>query len=94
MMVQRLCLVSLTISNRKTSYRSLKQTAGSTSCPWTTILVLQFMICIKLTLPLSELFKPYLVGIKAYVCIYMENESFVLNGYFSKCTLVGKRNTL
>ena len=38
-MVQRFCLVSLTISNRKTSYRSLKQTAGSTSCPWTTILV-------------------------------------------------------
>ena len=30
----------LTISNRKTSYRSLKQTAGSTSCLWTTILVL------------------------------------------------------
>ena len=39
-MVQRFCLVSLTISNRKTSYRSLKQTAGSTSCPWPTILVL------------------------------------------------------
>ena len=38
-MVQRFCLVSLTISNRKTSYRSLTQTAGSTSCPWTTILV-------------------------------------------------------
>ena len=38
-MVQRFCLVPLTISNRKTSYRSLKQTAGSTSCPWTTILV-------------------------------------------------------
>ena len=38
-MVQRLCLVSLILSNRKTSYRSLKQTAGSTSCPWTTILV-------------------------------------------------------
>ena len=38
-MVQRFCLVSLTISNRKTSYRSLKQTAGSTSCPWTPILV-------------------------------------------------------
>ena len=34
-MVQRFCLVSLTIANRKTSYRSLKQTAGST----TTILV-------------------------------------------------------
>ena len=33
-MVQRFCLVSLTISNRKTSYRSLKQTAGSTSCPF------------------------------------------------------------
>ena len=30
-MVQRFCLVSLTISNRKTSYRSLTQTAGSTS---------------------------------------------------------------
>ena len=29
-MVQRFCLVSVTISNRKTSYRSLKQTAGST----------------------------------------------------------------
>ena len=39
-MIQRFCLVSLTISNRKTSYRSLKQTAGSTNCPWTTILVL------------------------------------------------------
>ena len=38
-MVQRFCLVSLTISNRKTSYRSLMQTAGSTSCLWTTILV-------------------------------------------------------
>ena len=38
-MVQRFCLVSLTITNRKTSYRSLKQIAGSTSCPWTTILV-------------------------------------------------------
>ena len=38
-MVQRFCLVSLTISNRKTSYRSLKQTAGSTIFPWTTILV-------------------------------------------------------
>ena len=38
-MVQRFCLVSLTISNRKTSYRSLEQTAGSTSCLWTTILV-------------------------------------------------------
>ena len=38
--VQRFCLVSLTISNnRKTSYGSLKQTAGSTSCLWTTILV-------------------------------------------------------
>ena len=39
-MVKRLCLVSLTISNRKTSYRSLKQIAGSTSCPWTTTLVI------------------------------------------------------
>ena len=39
-MVQRFCLVSLTISNRKTSHRLLKQTAGSTSCPWTTILVI------------------------------------------------------
>ena len=29
-MVQRFCLVSLTIHNRKTSYRSLKQTAGWT----------------------------------------------------------------
>ena len=38
-MVQRFCLISLTISDRKISYRSLKQTAGSTSCPWTTILV-------------------------------------------------------
>ena len=38
--VQRFCLVSLTISNRKASYRSLKQTAGSTVCPWTTILVI------------------------------------------------------
>ena len=38
-MVQRFCLVSLTISNRKTSYRSLKQTGGSTNCPWTNILV-------------------------------------------------------
>ena len=26
------------LSNRKTSYRSLKQTTGSTSCPWITIL--------------------------------------------------------
>ena len=42
-MVQRFCLVSLTISNRKTSYRSPKQTAGSTSCPWTTILVEQIV---------------------------------------------------
>ena len=39
MMVQRFCLVSLTISNRKTSYSSLKQTAGWTSCPWTSIQV-------------------------------------------------------
>ena len=39
-MVQRFCLVSLTIADRKTSYRSIKQTVGSTSCPWTTILVL------------------------------------------------------
>ena len=47
-MVQRFCLVSLTISNRKTSYRSLKETAGSTSCPWTTILVfLQFSSCFQ-----------------------------------------------
>ena len=38
-MVQRFCLLSLTISNRKTSYRSLKQTAGLTSFQWTTILV-------------------------------------------------------
>ena len=38
-MVQRFCLVSLAICNRKISNRSLKQTAGSTSCPWTTILV-------------------------------------------------------
>ena len=38
-MFQRFCLVSLTISNRKTSYRSLKQTPGLTNCPWTTILV-------------------------------------------------------
>ena len=38
-MVQRFCLVSLTISNRKISYRSLKLTVGSTSCPWRTILV-------------------------------------------------------
>ena len=29
----------MTISNRKTSYRSLKQTVDSTSCLWTTILV-------------------------------------------------------
>ena len=39
-LVQRFCLVSLTISNRQTSYRSLKQTAGSTRSPWTTILVM------------------------------------------------------
>ena len=38
-MVQRFCLISLTISDRKISYRSLKQTAGSTSCQWTTILL-------------------------------------------------------
>ena len=31
---------TVTLSCRKTSYRSLKQTAVSTSCPWTTILVL------------------------------------------------------
>ena len=43
-MVQRFCLVSLTISKRKTSYRSLKQTASSTSCPWTTILVSRFSV--------------------------------------------------
>ena len=41
-MVHRFCLVSLKISKRKTSYRSLKQTAGSTSCPWTTILVYRY----------------------------------------------------
>ena len=29
----------MTLSYRKTSYKSLKQMAGSTSCPWTTILV-------------------------------------------------------
>ena len=34
-----LCLVSLTLSYRETSYRSLKRMGGSTSCPWTTILV-------------------------------------------------------
>ena len=45
-MDQRFCFVSLTISNRKTSYRSLKQTAGSTSCPWTTILVLQIYLIV------------------------------------------------
>ena len=41
-MVQRFCCVSLTISNRKTAYRSLKQTVGSTSCldNQTTLLVL------------------------------------------------------
>ena len=46
-MVQRFCLVSLTISNRKTSYRSHKKTAGSTSCQWTTILVniFNYYIC-------------------------------------------------
>ena len=43
-MVQRFCLVSLTISNRKTSNRSLKQTAGSTHCPWTTILVMHIRV--------------------------------------------------
>ena len=36
------CLVSLTLAYRKTSYRSLKRTAGSTNCLWTTILVLYF----------------------------------------------------
>ena len=46
-MVQRFCLVSLTIFNRKTSYRSLKQTAGSTSCPWTTILVVLIHGCLS-----------------------------------------------
>ena len=52
-MVQRFCLVSLTISNIKTSYRSLKQTAGSTSCPWTTILVVStndFLYCLRVIL--------------------------------------------
>ena len=44
-MVQEFCLVSLTISNRKTSYRSLKQTAGSTSCLWTPILVSHEALC-------------------------------------------------
>ena len=39
-MAQRFSIVSLTISNRKTLYRSVKQTAGSTSRPWTTILVI------------------------------------------------------
>ena len=38
-MVHFFGLVSLTLSYRNTSYRSLKRTAGSTSCPWTTILV-------------------------------------------------------
>ena len=42
-MVQWFCLVSLTLSYRKTSYRSLKQTAGLTSCPWTTILVISVL---------------------------------------------------
>ena len=50
-MVQRFCLVSLTISNRKTSYRSLKQTAGSTSCPWTTILVSRLKALQKINFP-------------------------------------------
>ena len=51
-MVQRFCLVSMTISYRKTPYRSLKQAAGSTSCPWTTILMLWFpLISTKGILP-------------------------------------------
>ena len=53
-MVQRFCLVSLTISNRKTSYRSLKQTAGSTSCQWTTILVVFRHILCEIIYPDDE----------------------------------------
>ena len=54
-MVQRFCLVSLTLSYRKTSYRSLKQTAVLTSCPWRTILVLHYI------LPCHNLIKDKLV---------------------------------
>ena len=43
-MVNRFCLVSLTIFIRKTSYGSLKQTAGSTSCPQTTIQVFWMLV--------------------------------------------------
>ena len=43
-MVQRFCLVFLTIFNTKT-YKSLKQTAGLTSCPWTTVLVIIIIFC-------------------------------------------------
>ena len=56
-MVQRFCLVSLTISNIKTSYRS--NPAGSTSCPWTTILVKAFCHIGHVTWMVSPYFVSY-----------------------------------
>ena len=61
-----LALYSLTIFNRKISYRSLKQTADSTSCPWTTILV-SFTVC---------LVREFVIRI---VCLYLKKKTLKLS---------------
>ena len=74
-MVQRVCLVSLTISNRKTLCRSLKQTAGSTSCPCTTILVtsLQLVLCCVAALN----YFPYIIHSADFILL----QSYDIGGY-------------